>query len=860
MALLERDSFLQQLGSLVDEAALGRGTLVFLGGEAGVGKTALVQAFTSSLPQAVRRAAGACDPLSTPRPLGPLLDAASALGISTSEETSRSLIFQHVLASFNLEPTVVVFEDVHWADEATLDLLRFLGRRIGATKTLLVATYRDDEINLQHPLRLVLGDSATLPVQRLSLPRLSLEAVRHLADGKEVNAEELYIQTGGNPFFVTEILASDTPGLPATVRDAVLARAARVSESGRTVLEAAAVIGSRVELWLLSEVVSTDITALDECLAVGTLRPFGHDVAFRHELARQAILEAIPSHRQQVLHRLVLGALQASPAVGREIARLAHHAEAANDAEAVLEYAPAAARRAAELSAHREAVAQYARALRFAGSLPDPERAELLEEYAAECKVTGQLNHSIQARQTALEIWQRAANREKEGENLTHLAQLFVGMGRNAEAEQSSLASLEILRSLPPGPNLAFAHWHQAHLRMLNRDNAEAVQWGRKAIELAERYQDLSTLVGSFCTVGTAMLLENDEEGRSYLERGLELARKAKLDQHVANAYGNLGSVAGELYQFPLADRYFDEGLRYCIEHDIDIQYHYMLAWQALSHLYQGRWSKATEAALAITRPPNTSAISRIMALVALGRLRTRRGDPEAQIVLDEALELAAPTKTLQRLAPVRAARAEAAWSAGDRERTLEEACAAFDLAHHHKHPWFVGELAYWRWKAGDLDTPPTEAAPPFALQMSGNCLEAAEHWQALNCPYEAARALAESDDETHLKEALTTFERLGAQPLARALRHRMQTLGITGIARGPRPSTLSNPAGLTRRELEVLNLVAQGMTNTEIAERLHRSEKTIGHQVSSILAKLEVKNRTEAVRKALQRSILSSK
>lgn len=276
-----------------------------------------------------------------------------------------------------------------------------------------------------------------------------------------------------------------------TVRDAVLARAARLSPDGRVVLEAAAVIGSRIEPWLLSSLSGAQQEAVEECVSIGMLRAQAEVFVFRHELAREAIYESLPLQRKMELHKRVLEVLR-SPAPD-DLASLAHHAEAAGDREAVLEYAPRAARRAVNLNAHREAAAQYARALRFASTLPPAERAFLLEEYARECIVTDHSSEAISARQTALAIWRELGHRMHEGENLTQLARLLVVMGQNAEAEEASQASIAVLKALPVSPQLARAYWYQAHLRMLNRDNAEAVAWGQKAIELAERFQDMPT-------------------------------------------------------------------------------------------------------------------------------------------------------------------------------------------------------------------------------------------------------------------------------------------------------------------------------------------------------------------------------
>jgi DNA-binding CsgD family transcriptional regulator len=322
-------------------------------------------------------------------------------------------------------------------------------------------------------------------------------------------------------------------------------------------------------------------------------------------------------------------------------------------------------------------------------------------------------------------------------------------------------------------------------------------------------------------------------------------------------AYANAGSACGEYYRFELADRYLAPGIAYTTERDYDHGRLYMMSWQALSHLHQGRWNAAADMALAVLDAPGRTSISHMATLVALGRLRARRGDPGAMEALDEALELAQPTGSLQRIAPVRAARAEAAWLAGDAATTISEARAVYPLALAKSHPWFIGELAYWQWKAGALDAPPELAAAPFRLQMQRASAQAAAAWEARNCPYEAARALAEAEDESSLKRALRGFDHLGALPAADRVRQQLRELGLRSIPRGPRSSTRTNAFQLTSRELEIIALLAQGLTNAEIAARLYRSAKTVDHHVSSVLSKLSVSTREAAVAAATAQGLL---
>jgi predicted ATPase len=341
MGLLECDACLDALDMALQDAIRGEGRVALVSGEAGIGKTSLVAWFTRERRGAVRVLWGACDALFTPRPLGPLHDMVAQtpgnLPALLNSDAKRTAIFSAVLDELQGRPAIVVCEDVHWADEATLDLLRFLGRRMARTAALLVMTYRDDELGPQHPLRTVLGDLAALPVtRRVPLLPLTETAVRTLVGERAVDAAALHRQTGGNPFFVTEVLASAGGGLPPSIRDAVLARVARLSYSAQAVLQTAAVIGPRIEPWVLTEVSGAGAATADECLATGVLLAQGDVLAFRHELARQIVLESISPPHKMALHCRTLNVLAASPATRHDLSRLAHHAEAASDRAAVL--------------------------------------------------------------------------------------------------------------------------------------------------------------------------------------------------------------------------------------------------------------------------------------------------------------------------------------------------------------------------------------------------------------------------------------------------------------------------------------------------------------------------------------------
>ncbi|GAA3242346.1 ATP-binding protein [Actinocorallia longicatena] len=828
MELLEREDELRALG------ARPHG-VVLVAGEAGIGKTSLVREFCAGSGRPVLW--GACDALRTPSPLGPLRDMARTAGGELARvlaaEGPRHALFSAFLDQVGAGEAVAVVEDPHWADEATLDLLMFAGRRMAGTGGLLLVTYRDDEVGPGHPLLAVLGALATdRAVRRLRLPPLSAAAVAALAGPSGPDATRLHGRTGGNPFFVTESLADPGQPVPATVRDAVLARAARLDAAGREALEAVAVFPGHA----LLAMVEAEPAAVDACAAAGVLVVEGARLRFRHELARLAVEEGIAPARRALLHARALAGLSEH---GADPARLAYHAEEAGDGAAVLRYAPAAAEAAVAVSAHRQAADHLERALRFAS--PGAERAELLERYAEVCARLDRSDAAVEASGLALAHWRAVDERERAASLMAQRSQYLWFSGETSAAHESVRAALDLAGTLPPGPALATATTWSAFLLMLARAVPEAIETGAEAIALAERFGGPALLVRALNAVGTAEWFHDPVLAEEHLTRGLELARRHGRDADAGAVMLNLGSGAGEIRRYADAERWLLRTAAWCAERDLDGHRRYAGAWLARCLFERGEWDRA-ESLLAEEEVPE-SPPARIVTLTVLGRIRARRGEPGAAEALDEAWELAVRTGDLQRLWPAAAGRAELARLNGRPSGDL--AAETYGLALRLRHGWAIGELG--RLLDERPDPVPETAAPPYREAPAAE----AWAWAEIGCPYEEATALAEDDDR--LGEALRLFERLGARPAADLVLARMRALG----RRRPRRSTLAHPRGLTARESDVLALLAEGLRNAEIAERLHISEKTAGHHVSAILAKLGAATRRDAARIALDGGLL---
>ena len=852
--LLERDGALAELAQWWTEVSRGDGRFVLVFGEAGIGKTAVVRELARRV--SGRVLVGACDPLSTPHPLRPVVDIAPQIGGAVAAHVAAGdrvdLIFGALLADLaaSLRPTLLVIEDAHWADAASLDLVRFLGRRIAGLRSMLLVTFRQDEVVTGHPLAITLGDLASSgAIRRLPLAPLSVDAVRQLASGTAIDASDLHRRSGGNPFFVTEALAEPATRLPTMVRDAVMARVVRLGADERAALEATAVLGARVRPAWVDAMVGTH-DAVAPSLARGLLRANGELVAFRHELAREALIGAMSSAQRRTWHARALAVLAADPRARRaELAMLAHHAEAAADSVAAREHGLAAAREAVRLRAHRQAAEQFERVQRFFPPHDSRELAELLESHAHSRYLTEQAARAIELRVAAAEMWQRLGDRVRYGDNLRWLSRVSWFAGRTEDARDYARQAIQTLAAAPRGRELAAAYSNQAQLHMIADEEELAVTWGRKAIVLARRLGDVEIESHARNNVGTARCQAGDPSGLRELERSLALARQAHLDEHVARSLTNLASVLLTMRDLPRANVALADGLAHTKERDIDAYHFYLRGYQAIALLHAGRLAEAIEQSQQMLARANLMVISRTQPLMVIGSARARRGDPDVWPPLDEALALAEQTGQSKRIVPVRAARGEAAWLDGDLARARREVMAVLPDVRRLRRPWLAGELLFVLARSGERRTASAWLARPYLLYLRRRYAAAATAWAALGCPYEQAWSLAGDGSEAGLRAAFAVFERLGMLAAAARITERLRALGVRKIPRGRRAATRSNAAGLTARELQVLALIVEGLRNAEIGRRLFISPKTVDHHVSAILGKIDVGDRAAAAR-----------
>ena len=745
--LLEREEALAQLHEAFAATATGRGRFVLVGGEAGVGKTSLVRRFCEELPGGTAIFWGGCDPLVTPRPLGPFLEIAEHArgaidGVLDPWSAPHDVAAGLLELRDDRQALVVVVEDAHWADEGTLDVLRLLGRRNAETPCLALVTYRADQLGRAHPLRIALGDLATAAsVERLEVRPLSRDGVARLAEGRDVDVDALWRLTSGNPFYVAELLAHGAHEIPGSVRDVVLARVAQLGPQATAVVEAAAIAPPSLDAALLLSVCGEAIDAVDECIASGVLHSGGGGVAFRHELSRAAVEESLSPARRLALHRSMLLALTDSPRADADLARIAHHAEEAADREAVLRFAPAAAEQAARSGAYREAAAQYARALRFGGDLGPGDRAALLEGRSRACYLADDQTEAIEVIREAIRCRQAAGTPLEEARALTELTDYLWCRGYNGEADQTVDRASQLAADRPEQREHAYV-FHTQALQALYRGDADGCfEYARRALEVGARFGDELIAGHARVTIGSATARSDLEHGLRLLEEAVETARRSGEHEVAARGMNALVLRPMPWNRHDLVERYIGDAIEYCTEHTQDLWRINVQAVAARWALDRGRWDDAAGHARAVIDDPRESPWVHHEALCVLALVRARRGDPGARDALADAAAVGVPLEEEFAHADLAAAHAEVAW--------LERAMAEVDTATAAvlSGPVALGDedavarLHFWRRLAGlDVDVP-EGGSGPYAVALSGGWQEAADEWARQSSPYEAALA-----------------------------------------------------------------------------------------------------------------------
>jgi ATP/maltotriose-dependent transcriptional regulator MalT len=849
-ALLEREGELAALDAALHDAAGGRGSVVLVPGEAGIGKSTLVRAWLDDPGHDARLLVGFCDDFLTSRTLGPLHDVARTVGGALADAVAAAdttAVLEELLAALShpLQPTVLVLEDLHWADEATLDVVRYVGRRIDRLPAVLVVTFRDDEVGPEHPLTGVLGVIPSRHVRRVTPHPLSRRAVATLVAGTELDADGVLASTGGNPFFVTELAQTDS-ALPASVSDAVLARLGALPRGVRDAVELLSVLPRPLPIGEL-EVLLPDPTVVATAEEHGLLVVRDGAVAFRHELARQAVQESLPASTRTRYHSTVLAHLTRDGA-DPDAAAVLHHAVGAGRVDVIVAYGPEAAYEAYRAGSHRQALGHQERVLRHAELLHPETHARLLEEHAWSRYNLHQLDVAADVAAELLALRERQGDAEESIRAMILCSRMVYIAGRSAEAT-AALARAEASIGAATSPRtraeVAVQHISLAHL--LDRLD-EAIVLADASADLFAQVGDVSLQVHARHYSSASRVLLGDEGGLDGMWGALELGLAAGIDEPVARVYTNLVEMLLILRRWDELRRVAETAIAFYDDHDMPAHRYNTRGQLARLELFQGRWDDADAQLRRLVASTDAPGVLGGVSAQAFALLAIRRGDDDADERLAEAWELAVHSESAQYMAPTAGAAIERAWLAGtpdDAEEYLAAAAPGLDRT------LFGATLAWRSSLVGHRADPETVVSEPERTSLAGDHTAAAAGWGALGMPYEQGLELMLAGDEVSVRSALELFDDLGAAPAARLARARLKELGVRAIPRGPKPATREHPVGLTARQAEVLELVAEGLTNAEIADRLVVSVRTVDHHVSAVLQKLGVESRQEAAERA---------
>ena len=861
MALIEREVFMALLQKQFENVAGGEGHCILLCGEAGIGKTALVKTFFKEQVGACSIYQGACDSLFTPRPLAPLYDVLWQVNkerwpVPPSNE-ERSVLFANFFQELRAkkERILLVFEDIHWADEGTLDFIKFFIRRIDHLPCLFILTFRDNEIYSSHPLRNVLGQLSPDSFTKLTLPPLSKQAVIELATHKGYNGEDVYSISEGNPFYVNEILASYSPGIPDNIKDSILSVYERQKEGTKNAWQIWSVMPEGLEVEHVAKIkLSLDI---NHCFAIGVIIVQNDIVVFKHELYRRTIEESLTPIKRIELNKMMLELFLDSFEEKREIERILHYAKNANEKELVVKYAPLAAKKAASIGAHTEASKLWLTAIEYFEGNDVKQLTGFYEGYAHECYLSNQIKEAIAFTEKVLNLWKEKADIEKTGGSLCFLSRLWRFDGNRKNAESFALQAIDLLKDQPASSTKAMTFSNMSQLKMLSDEQAECLFWGEKAIEMAKQLDNEEILCAALNNIGTVQMLipASEQKGIAMLQQSLEIALQRSYSEHAARAYNNVAGSSIRIKKYALATEVLEEGIRYCEERDLNFWTAYMLSWKARLDIENGNSTEAWNIADDLLKNKDQAAIIKITALIVLAKIMMRKGE-NALTLLQEAKRMSFETMELQRIIPSMIALLEYEWLTGKTMIEKDDIEQTTILMQRNGIDSEKNEFAFWIKKAGRHFVPFKEIAEGYDTSIAAKVLKAAAFWKKTGCPYEEALVLFEGKDDDKRK-AIAMVHDLGATAVYEKMKQEMRNLGIKNIPRGIRNSTRSNAALLTAREMDILQLLKEELQNKEIAAQLYISAKTVDHHISSILFKLDASSRSKAVTEAVRIGIL---
>lgn len=714
--LLERDDELAFITGLLMDVGSSGGKVVLVRGEAGIGKSALVRHFIQVHADEAHVLFGSCDDLLTPQPLGAIWDV--SLGEPSLSEALEGGDRRAVMATLldllsrSLRPTILVIEDTHWADEATLDTIKYLGRRIARTNGVLLLTYRDGEVDHDHPLRQVIGDLPPENLVRVHLGPLSSDAIADLVGDRDLDVGEIMTLTDGNPLFVTEVLASGVENVPLSVQDSVLTRSGKLSTGARQLLDLVSVIPRESERSLIGAIHGPTEAHLAECVRQGLVRVGADTVSFHHELTRRSIESALGPYERRRLNQQVLGELRGSGDLSRRV----HHAREAADVDSVIEFAPMAARAAMAIESHREAVAHFRLLEPYLDRIGEADRAAIVYDWArTEYYLKGSESVGLLAR--AIDLYRSIGDDVSLARALTFAVRVNEISGRPELAEAASREAIEILGPHPATADLASAVSQRAWLLKMRGRGTEALEIAEQAIEVAEATGDDVSLISALSTKGVLHYRMGDADGFSLMEQARSRAEKGGHRFEETLVLLNMAEAVAENREVArasdLSQRARDTAARY----EISIHENAANAHLAMTMSWQGQWAAAEDTASEALG--HVLFYSELVAGQVLGPLQARRGYSGAAETLDSTWARADRGNEMQSLLPSAAGLAEYMWLRGEKDAALVRRFKELlDDERRSGFAWPAGWLAFWLWMLGELPAPPGDIAEPYLLVM----------------------------------------------------------------------------------------------------------------------------------------------
>lgn len=851
----ERSGQLDVLRSALDRARQGTGAILVVEGEEGIGKTSLVREFLRGVETGDQVLVGVCDDMLAPRPLGPFRDMLRSRGRDThGGPEAREVVIDSMLdvMSNRLRPAIVIVEDVHWADDGTLDILRFLGRRMSELPAVLVVTYHAGALRGNPHLTRTLGVLDSAMAERIEIPLLSDESVARVAREAGVDPDEVVGLVAGNPFYLSEVLSSPTDSVSASVMDAVLAHFGALPDLTRATLEVVSVSPGGVGLDDLDELTGGTVEHLEPAETARIVQIDKGIVRFRHELVRLSVRESLTESRRIALHRRLASRLVET---GADSATIVYHAQEGHLPELVLEYGPRACDQAAFVEDHQGVITLAQTTLALGGDLDDEVEARLNAHASYAYYALNRFSEALESAIAAVRGWRMI---EPAGRRLANslllLSRMYTMNGNPGDARSAATEALEILESHGKSRDHALAFAMLGNLDAIEAECESALSLCNQALEKAREVGAEDVETHALIYRGLARIGLGDLGGFDDNTAAIEGAQRLDHGDFLSRAASNRAAALIWLGRHPESLLYLNIADEAASDHGLEHMVFHVAVQRGHVEMFSGDWTSAeTRLRECVTTGADPAAVM-VLPWALLGRILLRRGDSEGADLIERAWERAISSRQVYRLAVAGAARIEKGWLEEDTDLMVETADKVLPLARKANLSYLRGEVIRYLQRIG-IDVEPEEGcSPPYAAAIAGDTDLAIELWSTAGNPYQLALECLESSDEAVVFSGLRSLDDLGATAIAARYRRLLRDRGMVGVPRGPRRATKEIAAPLTPRQLEMLEMVSRGLTSPEIADELFLSRRTVDNHIAAVIDRLGAASRGDAVRIANER------